>query len=124
MRKAPSFLAFPVGARTRPVALAAGAALLTAGLAAAAGAGAEHLVSQKGRRFDPGSLSIARGEALTFVNDDGDLLHHVYLDDPAFSFDTGDQEPGSRSVIVFPKAGQFTVMCGIHPRMKLAVQVK
>jgi plastocyanin len=82
------------------------------------------VVSQKGRTFHPDTLSVARGETLTIVNDDSDLLHHAYVDSPTFSFDSGDQEPGSRTNIVFSKAGTFTVLCGIHPKMKLVVHVQ
>ena len=39
-------------------------------------------------------------------------------------FDTGEQLPGSKTVVRFPSAGQFTILCGIHPKMKLAVSVK
>ncbi len=41
-----------------------------------------------------------------------------------FSFDFGDQEPGSKTDVVFPVSGTFTILCGIHPKMKLLVRVK
>lgn len=81
------------------------------------------VVSQKGRAFQPGSLSLARGETIVIVNDDSDLLHHAYIDSPSFSFDTGDQEPGSRTPVTFTTSGVFQVLCGIHPKMKLVVKV-
>ncbi len=81
-------------------------------------------VSQKGRAFQPGSLVIRRGEVVEIVNDDGDLLHHAYVDSPTFSFDSGDQEPGGKTQIVFTAPGSFSVLCGIHPKMKLAVRVE
>jgi plastocyanin len=81
-------------------------------------------VSQKGRAFQPGELSILRGETVQIVNDDGDLLHHAYLESDRFSFDSGDQEPGSKTDVVFPVSGTFTILCGIHPKMKLLVRVK
>jgi plastocyanin len=80
-------------------------------------------VSQKGRAFQPGELTILRGETVQIINDDGDLLHHAYLESNRFSFDSGDQEPGSKTDVVFPVAGSFTVLCGIHPKMKLLVRV-
>ena len=82
-----------------------------------------HLVSQKGRSFQPGSLAIGRGDTITIVNDDSDLVHHAYIESAAFSFDSGDQAPGSRTTITFPKSGSFQVLCGIHPKMKLVVRV-
>lgn len=93
-------------------------------LVATALAAASYHVSQRGRAFLPGTLQIRAGEAVEFMNDDGDLLHHAYLENDAFSFDTGDQEPGSRTSVTFPKTGSYVVMCGIHPKMKLVVQVQ
>lgn len=81
-------------------------------------------VSQKGRAFQPGSLVIRRGEVVEIINDDGDLLHHAYVDSPTFTFDSGDQEPGGRTQIAFTAPGSFSVLCGIHPKMKLAVRVE
>jgi plastocyanin len=87
-------------------------------------AGAQYIVSQKGREFTPDNVAIKRGEAVTIVNDDADLRHHAYIDSDKFKFDSGDQEPGSKTNIAFPVAGTFDVLCAIHPKMKLAVQVK
>lgn len=81
------------------------------------------IVSQKGRTFHPETLTLTRGETVTIVNDDSDLLHHAYVDSPTFSFDSGDQEPGSRTPITFSEKGVFQVLCGIHPKMKLVVKV-
>ncbi len=105
-------------------ALAAGmitGALATGALAVAGPDG--YVVSQKGRAFQPGSLVVGRGDTVTIVNDDSDLLHHVYVESEAFTFDSGDQAPGSRTPIVFKKSGTFLVLCGIHPKMKLLVRV-
>jgi plastocyanin len=90
-----------------------------AGLAAS-----QYLVSQKGREFSPNDVAINRGEAVTIVNDDADLRHHAYVDSDKFSFDSGDQEPGSKTSITFPVAGTFDVLCAIHPKMKLVVHVQ
>lgn len=99
---------------------AAGVAVLSI---AALGA-QSYRVSQKGRAFQPNSLVIRRGEAVEIINDDGDLLHHAYVDSPAFNFDSGDQSPGEKAQIVFTVPGTFSVLCGIHPKMKLAVRVE
>ncbi len=103
------------------IALGAAAALALAMTSRLEASG--HLVSQKGRAFQPGSLAINRGDTITIVNDDSDLMHHAYIDSAAFSFDSGDQAPGSRTTITFPKSGSFQVLCGIHPKMKLVVRV-
>ena len=103
---------------------AAVAIVAAAGLLAGSAIGAtSHVILQKGREFQPGQVQIKRGETLEFVNDDGDLLHHAYLKTDKFSFDSGDQEPGAKFNIAFPQVGSFTVLCAIHPKMKLVVQV-
>jgi plastocyanin len=101
------------------------AALLASlgGTAGSAPSAQPYRVSQKGRAFQPGELLIQRGETVQIVNDDGDLLHHAYVDSEHFSFDSGDQEPGSKTDVAFPVAGTFSVLCGIHPKMKLIVHV-
>lgn len=102
-------------------ALAFAAGVLTAAIVVAA---PQIEISQKGREFTPGEISIARGEAIQILNDDSDLLHHAYIESKRFSFDSGDQQPGSRTSITFPETGDFTVRCAIHPKMKLLVHVK
>lgn len=84
----------------------------------------QYVVSQAGREFKPGEVTINRGEVVQIVNDDGDLQHHAYVDLNKFSFDSGDQEPGARISITFPVTGDFDVLCAIHPKMKLVVHVK
>ncbi|WP_313899075.1 plastocyanin [Methylobacterium sp. E-041] len=114
--------------RSAPRAVAGTAAALVAGvLAGMAFVGrleaSGHLVSQKGRAFQPNSLVVTRGDTITIVNDDSDLLHHIYIESDAFNFDSGDQVPGSRTPVTFEKNGTFLVLCGIHPKMKLIVRV-
>jgi len=108
---------------SKPV-FAAVAAGLFAGIAAgAAFAAGPYIISQKNRQFQPGSITLKRGETLRIVNDDGELLHHAYLTTDKFSFDSGDQKPGSKYDVAFPVTGTFTILCGIHPKMKLIVDV-
>ncbi|WP_232629697.1 hypothetical protein [Methylobacterium sp. Leaf118] len=103
----------------------AGFAVASAGAALAlTGSPALTRVTQKGRAFAPGAVSLQAGERIEIVNDDGELVHHAYLEHPDFGFDIGEQSPGSKSVVAFPKKGTFTVLCGIHPKMKLLVAVK
>jgi len=85
---------------------------------------ADHLVSQRGMQFGPRDIALHTEEHITIVNDDGSFVHHVYVDTEEFAFDSGDIEPGARAVITFPKEGDLTVLCGVHPRMKLAVHVR
>ncbi|MGY3585396.1 MULTISPECIES: methylamine utilization protein [Bradyrhizobium] len=99
------------------------AAIVTGALAGAALGAAPYVISQKDREFKPAEISIKRGEILRFINDDGELLHHAYLSTDTFSFDSGDQQPGSKFDVTFSVPGDYTVLCGIHPKMKLAVHV-
>lgn len=80
-------------------------------------------VTQRGRVFSLSSIDISKGDIVRIVNDDGNLRHHAYVRDDRFSFDSGDQEPGSTTDIVFSTSGTFNVLCGIHPKMKLVVRV-
>jgi plastocyanin len=80
-------------------------------------------VSQQGRDFQPKQIVIRRGETVQIVNDDADLLHHAYISSDLFNYDSGDMEPGNKVDVLFPVAGDFNVLCGIHPKMKLAVKV-
>jgi len=108
----------------RPFVLPTAAAFLI-GLGTLAGlALPQYSISQKGREYHPGEISIKHGETLQIVNDDADLLHHSYVDSPQFSFDSGDQQPGSKTDITFPVARDFDVLCAIHPKMRLIVHVQ
>lgn len=103
-------------------------AFLTAALVSAMLGGAAQaetiVIKQRGRTFEPAAVEITAGDTIRIVNDDSPLLHHAYLDTPAFSFDIGEQEAGQSSDVVFPVAGVFDVFCGIHPKMKLRVTVR
>jgi plastocyanin len=107
----------------RPVAVVAAALIVIAAGTLVGLALPPYAISQKGRQFHPGEISIKRGETLQIVNDDGDLLHHAYIDSPKFAFDSGDQQPGTRTEITFPMTGEFEVLCAIHPKMRLVVHV-
>ncbi len=115
----PSFLQRSIGAGCAVVVLVAGCTW-----ALHAWAADPVQVTQKHRAFQPKEVEISRGDTLRFVNDDGYLLHHVYSKSDAFSFDTGEQQPGTVMNVKFPTAGSYTVLCGIHPRMRLVVSVR
>ncbi len=101
------------------------AVVLATGLGAMTGyASSQIIVSQKNREFRPGTVTIKRGDSFLIVNDDGNLRHHAFIDSAVFSFDSGDQEPGSKTTILFPVDGTFDVLCAIHPKMKLTVHVE
>jgi plastocyanin len=114
-----------LGKRMRKAAVIGVVCVLVTSSATLAGiVAAQYSVSQKGRAFTPLNVTLKRGEAVLIVNDDADLRHHAYIDSDKFTFDSGDQEPGSKTNIAFPVAGTFEVLCAIHPKMKLIVHVE
>lgn len=119
--------------RQRGIAIASGAAICLAALCLvgvaslrpeAAERGPAATVSQRTRTFSPAIVTIGKGDTVAVVNDDAPAVHHVYVDDDRFRFDSGDQAPGSRTDIRFTEAGDFQVLCGVHPRMRMTVRVR
>ena len=81
------------------------------------------VISQRSRMFAPAAITIPRGSKLHIVNDDN-ITHHVYIDSPEMSFDSGEQAIGETADISFTRPGSFRVRCAIHPTMRLQVTVK
>lgn len=81
------------------------------------------IVSQQRRLFMPADIAVPAGGTVRFTNDDP-FLHQISATSPTFSFDTDGQSPGQSVDIAFPKAGDFRVVCGIHPKMSLMVHVR
>lgn len=80
----------------------------------------DHVIAQSGRTFHPGDVTIAKGDSLTFTNQD-DFIHQVYVVD---LFDSEEKAPGEKLTETFPRTGTFEVRCHIHPKMRLVVHVK
>lgn len=80
------------------------------------------IVSQKDRRFTPGAIFLKVGEALRILNDDT-RIHNVRLDGPGKSFNSDVQNPGDTVTIGFDQPGHYDVICGIHPEMRLSVDI-
>jgi plastocyanin len=96
-------------------------ALLLLSLSAPAGA-EDHVISQKGKRFQPDALQVKAGDRVLFQNDD-EITHNVFSRTPGAAFNVGLQQPGSSSPVTFEKAGTVEVRCAIHPGMKMIVEV-
>lgn len=108
----------------RHVAVIVGAtALVGVAPALAALAAASVVVTQKDRMFAPGEISVAAGDVVRFSNDDP-FIHQIYVSSPSFSFDSDGQAPGQPLDVRFTAAGDFQVLCGIHPKMALSVHVR
>jgi len=83
---------------------------------------AEHSIMQKGKTFSESNVTLKKGDSLLFVNDDT-IHHNILSTTPGSEFNLGSQAPGASTPVTFNKAGEITVLCAIHPRMKLAVTV-
>ena len=81
------------------------------------------MVSQRDRKFAPDRIEFSRGSVARIVNDDK-VTHHIYVDAPSLSFDSGEQPIGAIVDVRFDKAGNYDVLCAIHPTMRLRVVVK
>lgn len=81
------------------------------------------VVQQKNKLFDPGRVEISRGESVQFTNDDP-FIHHLYIEAPNFTYDSGDQRPGRTIKIAFDQPGEYVLKCAIHLKMQLEILVK
>ena len=95
--------------------------VISAGLSAGALA-ANQMIHQQGRVFGPDNISVKKGDALTFVNDDT-VPHNIISTSKGNEFNLGSQPPGASTDVTFKEAGDVQVICAIHPRMKLTVKV-
>ncbi len=97
------------------------ALVILAGLSAGALA-ATQVIHQQGRVFSSESVTIKKGEALTFLNDDS-VPHNIMSATKGNEFNLGSQPPGTSTDVTFKEAGDVQVICAIHPRMKMMVKV-
>jgi plastocyanin len=77
-----------------------------------------HIVDDDDHGFSPGSIEVAVGTTITFVNDDDDP-HTATGGD----WDTGIIQPGASAEITFDEVGEFAYACQIHPVMTGTVVV-
>ena len=103
----------------KPVSLALA---ILAGLSAGAFAANQTTITQKGRVFSSESVSIKKGAAVTFVNDDT-VPHNIVSTSKGNEFNLGSQAPGASTDVTFKEVGEALVICAIHPRMKMTVKI-
>jgi plastocyanin len=82
------------------------------------------IVIQKARSFGFQKVTLRAGGSIVLANEEETLVHHAYIKTDGVRRDFGDQGPGSRTTMAFPQSGDFLVLCGIHPNMKLSVHVE
>jgi plastocyanin len=97
--------------------------ITTLTLAVAVGAIAEEMVvSQKGRMFSTNLMTVHRGAFVTFVNDDT-VPHNIMSTSRINGFDLGSQMPGTAVPVSFDVTGIVAVICVIHPRMRMTIEI-
>src|SRR5579863_10295928 len=79
-------------------------------------------ITQKGRAFSSEEVTVKKGEALTFLNDDS-VPHNIMSTSKGNEFNLGSQSPGCATDVTFKESGDVLVICAIHPRMKMMVKV-
>jgi plastocyanin len=77
-----------------------------------AGGGGGNTVAMAGLKFQPGTLTVAKGTTVVFVNDDT-APHTVTA--RSGGTDSGVIDPGKRFTLV--AAASFDYFCSIHPSM-------
>jgi len=83
----------------------------------------ERTIMQKNKTFSESEIELKKGDTLMFVNDDV-VVHNIMSTTAGNEFNLGSQSPGASTSIAIKSSGDVTVMCAIHPRMKLTVKVK
>jgi plastocyanin len=81
------------------------------------------IVIQKARQFGFQAVTLKAGGSIVLSNEEATAVHHAYIEADGVRRDFGDQAPGTRTTMVFSQRGNFLVLCGVHPKMKLAVHV-
>ena len=83
---------------------------------------AERTIKQKGRIFSEAEVAIKKGDTLVFLNDDN-IIHNVISTTPGTQFNLGSIPPGNSTPVTFTNTGNISVICAIHPSMKMSVKV-
>ena len=110
----------PMSAGRRSIELAAA---LAVGIVGGAAWAAEMAVTQKDRAFSVRQVTLRAGDVLLMHNDDT-RAHNIQVNHPKLTFNSGLQEPGEDTRVRFPEPDRYLVFCGIHPKMKLWVEVR
>lgn len=80
-------------------------------------------ISQRDKSFRPTHIAIDAGQTVKILNDDK-RTHNIRIHDPNLEYNSGAQEPGETIDITFEETGHYYAFCGIHPKMRLIVDVR
>ncbi len=83
----------------------------------------EYEVGQLNKAFTTESLTIKKGDTISFVNHD-DFFHNIFSLSDTASFDLGSYPKGEAKSYTFDTAGEVVIECAIHPDMKLKITVE
>lgn len=75
-----------------------------------------HVMTTKGKEFQPHVLVVAQGESVRFPNQDP-ILHNVFSVSGKNSFDLGFYKTGPGETVKFTEAGLVRVFCNVHHSM-------
>ena len=93
-------------------------------LSAPAALAEEFTIVQKGKKFIPSQLDIKVGDTLVFINEEKKKRHNVYTKSPDYKYvKVRKQKPGDKDSVVIANAGTLEILCALHPKMKLTVNV-
>lgn len=79
-------------------------------------------VSQRGRQFGPGRVAVTQGGSVEITNNDS-TMHNIRVDAPGLQLNSGVQDPGQVVTWRLDQPGRLVAFCGIHPRMRLEINV-
>ena len=94
--------------------------LLLAAVVPAAVAAETHVVRIEGMQFKPPTLTVHRGDRITWQNQD--IVPHTATASGAF--DSGVLAPGQGTSRLMDKPGRYPYACTLHPGMKGEVVVQ
>lgn len=88
----------------------------------------DHSISISGMKYNPASLSIQKGDTVTWTNEQG-MTHTATapypVGDPPYTWDTGDIKKGlSKSITFNDSAWAGNYGCKYHEQMKGTISIK
>lgn len=92
-------------------------------MAPAVGFTADQQVVIDHHMFVPSTLTVHRGDKVTWVNKDTDP-HSVSSDDHGRTFHSAILDPGRTFAWTFSGAGTFGYYCTVHPDMQASIVVR
>jgi plastocyanin len=110
--------------RAATLALGIAVTLTVCAIGIAAGEGPKpqtHTVTMENMRFQPDSLTVARGDTIVWVNKD--LVPHTATS-KAGGFDSQAIAAGKSWIVTVGKKGDFAYVCTFHPTMTAMLRVE